>query len=160
MHMLPTLETPSAADAQKLPSCRVAAGVILDHQGRILLTRRPDGRHLGGYWEFPGGKLEPGEEGAAALARELREEIAIEIDPAWCEPIISRAFPYPHLLVRLTMYLVRLREPVTVRNRQVSDHRWVDADALETFTLPPPNVELLPAIRDHFRSHPAASTPH
>ncbi|RZA12477.1 MAG: NUDIX domain-containing protein, partial [Lysobacteraceae bacterium] len=57
---------------------QVVAGVLRDAQGRVLLARRPEGRDLAGLWEFPGGKVEPGETPANALARELREELGIE----------------------------------------------------------------------------------
>jgi 8-oxo-dGTP diphosphatase len=62
------------------PVIEVAAGVILDPSRRILITQRLDHLHQGGLWEFPGGKLEPGETSRAALARELREELAIEVE--------------------------------------------------------------------------------
>lgn len=67
------------------PLIRVAAGIV-SRDGRFLLQRRPPGSHMAGYWEFPGGKLEPGETTAAALAREMGEELAVEIDavrPLW-----------------------------------------------------------------------------
>jgi len=64
----------------------VAVGVLLRSDGRFLLTSRPEGKVYAGYWEFPGGKLEPGESVAAALARELHEELGIEVAPAAVQP--------------------------------------------------------------------------
>lgn len=77
----------------------VAVGVLIDAQGRFLLTSRPPGKVYEGYWEFPGGKLEAGETVAQALRRELQEEIGVTIGAvhAWREKLVD----YPHALVRL-----------------------------------------------------------
>lgn len=77
----------------------VAVGVLIDANGAFLLTTRPPGKVYAGYWEFPGGKLEPGETLQEALARELHEELGISIGPA--EPWQEQLFDYPHALVRL-----------------------------------------------------------
>ena len=77
----------------------VAVGVLVAADGRFLLTSRPEGKVYAGYWEFPGGKVEPGESVEQALARELREEIGIEIGAA--HPWKVEIFDYPHALVRL-----------------------------------------------------------
>ena len=77
----------------------VAVGVLIDAEGRFLLTSRPDGKVYAGYWEFPGGKLEAGESVEAALKRELHEELGIAVDAArpWRVEIVD----YPHARVRL-----------------------------------------------------------
>ena len=77
----------------------VAVGVLIDAEGRFLLTSRPEGKVYAGYWEFPGGKLEPGETVEQALRRELHEELGITIGAAtpWQVEIVD----YPHALVRL-----------------------------------------------------------
>jgi 8-oxo-dGTP diphosphatase len=77
----------------------VAVGVLVDPAGRFLLTSRPEGKVYAGYWEFPGGKLEPGESVEAALRRELHEELGITIGPA--TPWKVDMMDYPHALVRL-----------------------------------------------------------
>ena len=81
------------------PITEVAVGVLIDSQGRFLLTSRPPGKVYEGYWEFPGGKLEAGETVAAALRRELQEEIGVTVGAvqAWREKLVD----YPHALVRL-----------------------------------------------------------
>ncbi len=81
------------------PITEVAVGVLIDPQGRFLLTSRPTGKVYEGYWEFPGGKLEPGETVAEALRRELQEEIGITIGVVhvWRDTLVD----YPHALVRL-----------------------------------------------------------
>jgi 8-oxo-dGTP diphosphatase len=81
------------------PVTEVAVGILIDAQGRYLLTSRPEGKVYAGYWEFPGGKLEAGETVEQALRRELQEEIGITIGPvfAWRDAVVD----YPHALVRL-----------------------------------------------------------
>lgn len=83
----------------------VAVGVLLDAQGRFLLTSRPEGKVYAGYWEFPGGKLEAGESVEQALRRELQEEIGLVIGSA--EPWRVELVDYPHALVRLNFCKVR-----------------------------------------------------
>jgi 8-oxo-dGTP diphosphatase len=82
----------------------VAAAVLQRENGSFLLAQRPAGKVYAGYWEFPGGKIEPGEPADRALARELREELGIEIGEAF--PWITRVFTYPHGTVRLHFYRV------------------------------------------------------
>mgnify|MGYP006279616147 CR=1 FL=1 len=83
----------------------VAVGVLIDPQGRFLLTTRPPGKAYAGYWEFPGGKVEAGESVEQALRRELQEEIGVTIASA--EPWKVEMFDYPHALVRLHFCRVR-----------------------------------------------------
>lgn len=86
------------ADTARTP-VDVAVGILMDTQGRFLLTSRPPGKVFEGYWEFPGGKLEPGETVEQALRRELQEEIGVTIGPTrvWR----TEEFDYPHARVRL-----------------------------------------------------------
>ena len=89
---------PRVRDGQRSP-VDVAVGVLIDACGRFLLTSRPAGKVYAGYWEFPGGKVEPGETIEQALRRELHEELGITIGPAlpWHVELVN----YPHALVRL-----------------------------------------------------------
>ena len=91
-------ERPREGGADR-PITEVAVGVLIDLQGRFLLTTRPPGKVYAGYWEFPGGKLEAGESVEQALRRELQEEIGVTIGQAhpWQEQLVD----YPHALVRL-----------------------------------------------------------
>jgi mutator protein MutT len=97
----------STAVAERTP-VDVAVGVLVDPQGRFLLTSRPEGKVYAGYWEIPGGKVEPGETVEEALRRELHEEIGITIGPA--EPWHVTLHDYPHALVRLHFCKVRAWE--------------------------------------------------
>jgi 8-oxo-dGTP diphosphatase len=87
------------------PVTEVAVGVLVDPEGRFLLTSRPQGKVYAGYWEFPGGKLEAGETVEDALRRELHEELGITIGPA--EPWHVLMMDYPHARVRLHFRKVR-----------------------------------------------------
>ena len=111
----------------------VAVGVLLDASGRFLLTSRPAGKVWAGYWEFPGGKIEPGESVAAALARELHEEIGVAIDAP--EPWRVELFEYPHARVRLHFCKVR---------RWHGDFEMREAQAMAWQTLPVQVAPLLP----------------
>ena len=93
-----------SAQAERTP-VDVAVGVLVDADGRFLLTSRPPGKVYAGYWEFPGGKLEAGESVEHALRRELHEELGIEIGPA--EPWKVEVMDYPHARVRLHFCKVR-----------------------------------------------------
>lgn len=87
------------AEGVQRPITEVAVGILVDAQGRYLLTSRPAGKVYAGYWEFPGGKLEAGEDVEQALRRELQEEIGVTIGAAiaWRQSVVD----YPHALVRL-----------------------------------------------------------
>lgn len=95
--------TPAAPPDRKVT--RVAVGVLVRADGHVLLADRPTGKPYAGYWEFPGGKIEPGEEVDAALARELHEELGIDIGPS--VPWVTFEFDYPHAYVELQFRLVR-----------------------------------------------------
>lgn len=111
----------------------VAVGVLLDAEGRFLLTSRPEGKVYAGYWEFPGGKLEAGETVAQALRRELQEEIGLVIGAA--EPWRVELVDYPHALVRLNFCKVRQWSgPLEMREGQ--RFAWAD--------LPVPVAPVLP----------------
>src|SRR3972149_4101459 len=83
----------------------VAVAVIERDDGRVLLAERPHDKEYAGYWEFPGGKIEQGEQPEQALARELHEELGVELDVAF--PWVTCTYAYPHRAVRLHFYRVR-----------------------------------------------------
>ncbi|MBU3621262.1 NUDIX domain-containing protein [Polynucleobacter sp. CS-Odin-A6] len=87
------------------PVTEVAAGILLDAEGRYLLGQRPEGKPYAGYWEVPGGKIESGESVFAALKRELREELGIEIESS--EELVVLEHDYPHAYVRLHVSIIR-----------------------------------------------------
>ena len=86
------------------PLTLVAVGILRRPDGSVLLAQRPPGKPYAGYWEFPGGKIEPGESSFDALRRELHEELAIDITAA--EPLITQRHDYPHAWVELRFFVV------------------------------------------------------
>ena len=87
------------------PITEVAAGILLDAQGRYLLGQRPEGKPYAGYWEVPGGKIESGESVFAALKRELQEELGIDIESS--EELVVLEHDYPHAYVRLHVSIIQ-----------------------------------------------------
>ncbi|RME32907.1 MAG: Nudix family hydrolase [Gammaproteobacteria bacterium] len=123
-----------------MTAVRVVAGVLRDRQGRVLLTQRPPQGHLGGLWEFPGGKLEPGESRSAALARELGEELGLEAVES--VPLLRLEHRYPEKLVDIEFREVLdwRGEP---RGREGQPLRWADARELCALPLPDADRPLL-----------------
>jgi len=121
----------------------VAAAVILHADGSFLLARRPEGKVYAGYWEFPGGKIEPGEPADAALARELHEELGIDVRRVY--PWVTRVFTYPHATVRLHFFRVLAwhGEP---HSREQQEIRWQRPDAPIAEPMLPANAPILAAL--------------
>lgn len=119
------------------------AAVITDARGRILLARRTEGRDLAGCWEFPGGKREPGETPEAALARELQEELGIDIEVG--EPLISVPQQYPDKRLRLDVrHLARWKG--TPRGHEGQALAWVAPDKLTRYAMPPADRPVVAAL--------------
>lgn len=131
-----------STDAPSLPVIVVAA-VCFDG-ARVLLTQRPAGTHLEGTWEFPGGKLEPGESPEEALAREMREECGVEIEVG--ESLDVTHWRYPKKSVLLLFYRARITSG-EVRHLGVAAHAWVTREALDGYTFPPADERVLGRIR-------------
>ena len=121
----------------------VAAAVILRADGAFLLARRPPGKVYAGWWEFPGGKVEAGEPAAEALARELHEELGIDVRRAW--PWLTRVFTYPHATVRLNFFRVTQwdGEP---RGREGQDLAWQRLDEPLLEPMLPANAPILASL--------------
>lgn len=125
----------------------VSAVALFDADGRVLLTQRPEGKSMAGLWEFPGGKIEVGELPVAALARELREELGIDI----CEPcstpltFVSHAYEDFHLLMLL--YVCRKWDgiPAPLEGQKLA---WKFPHEMKTMPMPPADVPLVAALID------------
>jgi 8-oxo-dGTP diphosphatase len=122
---------------------RVAAAVILGSAGEVLLAQRPPGKAYAGYWEFPGGKLEPGETGYDALVRELREELGLEVVDA--APWLVQRYTYPHADVELNFFRVFAftGEPF---GRDGQAFRWQTPGRFDVAPLLPANTAILRAL--------------
>lgn len=111
----------------------VVAGILRDPAGRILVSRRRPGTHLEHLWEFPGGKLEPGEEPAAALSRELNEELGIQVLAS--APLLSVTHHYPDKSIRLWLYEITAHSG-TPQGLEGQPLMWVDSTALAGLDMP------------------------
>ena len=121
----------------------VSAAVILRADGGFLLARRPAGKVYAGYWEFPGGKIEPGEPAAAALKRELHEELGIDVIRAY--PWITRVHTYPHATVRLNFFRV-LEWSGEPHPREAQTILWQRPDAPVAQPMLPANAPVLASL--------------
>lgn len=123
----------------------VAAAVIHDNAGRFLLAQRPPGKAYEGYWEFPGGKVEPGESAADAMRRELHEELGIDVDVDAVCPWLTRDFDYTHADVRLRFFRIyRWRGEPHGREGQLFS--WQASTALTVVPILPANGPILRAL--------------
>jgi 8-oxo-dGTP diphosphatase len=121
----------------------VVAAVLQKPDGTFLLAQRPVGKVYAGYWEFPGGKVEPGETAEAALARELNEELFIDVERAY--PWLTRDYDYEHAAVRLRFYRVT-RWSGELHGREKQAFAWQRIDALTASPLLPANGPILRAL--------------
>jgi mutator protein MutT len=124
----------------------VAAGLVFRH-GKLLITRRPPDAHLGGLWEFPGGKREPGETFEDCLTRELREELAIEVEVR--ELIESITHDYPDRSVHLKFFRCQwLRhEPQAIGCHEFV---WITKEEISSYTFPSADARLLEKVRSQW----------
>jgi mutator protein MutT len=122
---------------------RVAAGLVFDG-GRLLITQRPAEKHLGGLWEFPGGKLDDGESYPDCLRRELREELGVEVAVGSMLAAIEHA--YPEKTVRIQFYRCSLTSGVPSAI-ECADLEWITADQLDQFVFPPADTGLLGELK-------------
>jgi mutator protein MutT len=127
------------------PFIHVVAGVVIDATDRVLIAQRPVGKHMAGAWEFPGGKLEPGEERLAGLARELQEEIGITLKPP-ARPLIRVRHTYPSQDVLLDVWVVRSYSG-DPRGLDGQALRWCTQDELEAAELLPADAPIVAALR-------------
>ena len=123
---------------------QVAAGLVF-HEGTLLITQRRLHDHLGGLWEFPGGKLEPGESFSECLVRELREELAIEV--RMLQEIEDITHAYPEKTVRLKFFACELTDGVA---KPIHCHAlaWITRDELEKYEFPAADAKLLETLRE------------
>ena len=125
----------------------VVACALVDPDGRVLLARRPEGRAMAGLWEFPGGKLDPGERPEAALIRELGEELGIETRASCLAPLAFASHAYEELHLLMPLYVCR-RWWGTPRPREGQALRWVRPRAMRDYPMPPADEPLVAHLID------------
>ena len=125
----------------------VSAVALIDPDGRVLLAQRPEGKSLGGLWEFPGGKVEPGESPETALIRELQEELGIDTWASCLAPLTFASHAYPDFHLLMPLFACRKWKGF-VTGREGQNLAWVRPNALQTYPMPPADLPLIPILRD------------
>jgi len=125
----------------------VAAVVLIDVDGRILLAQRPEGKSMAGLWEFPGGKVEPGETPEAALIRELKEELGIDTSESCLAPLTFASHGYDDFHLLMPLYACR-RWKGQVQGHEGQTLKWAFVEDLGNLSMPPADKPLIPILRD------------
>jgi 8-oxo-dGTP diphosphatase len=130
-----------------LPILLVAACALVDADGRVLLAKRPPGKPLAGLWEFPGGKIEPGETPEEALIRELKEELDIDVAAKCLAPLSFASHSYPEFHLLMPLFVCRRWEG-DIAPQQGQELAWVRAQKLADYAMPPADEPLKVVLRD------------
>ncbi|MFC3570800.1 (deoxy)nucleoside triphosphate pyrophosphohydrolase [Paracoccus sp. TOH] len=125
----------------------VAAVALIDADGRVLLAQRPEGKSLAGLWEFPGGKVEPGESPETALIRELHEELGIETWQSCLAPLTFASHAYDDFHLLMPLFACRRWQGVPMP-REGQNLAWARGTELSHYPMPPADVPLIPILRD------------
>ncbi len=120
----------------------VAACALIDADGRVLIAQRPPGKPMAGLWEFPGGKVDPGERPEDALIRELEEELGIVVNEACLAPLTFASHSYEGFHLLMPLYVCR-RWQGTVTAREGQTLSWVRPNRLRDYPMPPADVPLI-----------------
>ena len=125
----------------------VVAVALVDIDGRVLISKRPDGKQLAGLWEFPGGKVEAGERPETALIRELKEEIGIDVTEACLAPLTFASHAYADFHLLMPLYVCR-RWKGLVAALEGQELAWVKPMRLGDYPMPPADIPLIPHLID------------
>jgi len=125
----------------------VAAVALVDADGRVLISKRPEGKQLGGLWEFPGGKVEADERPETALIRELKEELTIDVAESCLAPLTFASHAYPEFHLLMPLYVCR-RWKGRVQGAEGQEIAWVKPLRLRDYPMPPADVPLIPHLVD------------
>jgi 8-oxo-dGTP diphosphatase len=125
----------------------VAACALIDEDNRVLLAQRPEGRKLAGLWEFPGGKVEPGETPETALIRELQEELSITVPLPCLAPLTFASHAYDDFHLLMPLYICRKWEG-ELACREHAALKWVRASRLRDYPMSEADLPLIPILQD------------
>lgn len=131
-----------------LPVVHVAAAALVDADGRVLIAQRPQGKSMAGLWEFPGGKMEPGEIPEAALRRELYEELGIDVCPSCMLPFTFASHSYERFHLVMPVFLIRNWDGAP-RPVEAAALKWVRPLRLRDYPMPPADEPLAAMLRDY-----------
>jgi len=125
----------------------VTAVALIDPDGRVLLAQRPPGKSLAGLWEFPGGKVEPGETPELALIRELQEELGIDTWASCLAPLTFASHSYPDFHLLMPLFACRKWQGIPTP-QEGQTLAWVRPQNLRDYPMPPADLPLIPILRD------------
>ncbi len=137
----------STGEIRSVRMLLVAAVALVDADGRVLLAQRPEGKHLAGDWEFPGGKIGPDETPETALIRELREELGIETDARCLAPFTFASHAYPDFHLLMPLYVCRVWQGIA-RPCEGQKLAWVRPAELSSYPMAPADLPLVAMLRD------------
>jgi 8-oxo-dGTP diphosphatase len=120
----------------------VAACALIDADGRVLIAQRPQGKAMAGLWEFPGGKVEPGERPEISLIRELKEELGIDVKEECLAPLTFASHRYPDFHLLMPLYVCRRWDGI-VQGKEGQKLKWVRPTALRDYPMPPADEPLI-----------------
>ena len=130
-----------------VPIILVVAVALVDVDGRVLIAQRPEGKSMAGLWEFPGGKVKPGETPEHALIRELQEEIGIDVTENCLAPFTFASHRYDDFHLLMPLYVCRVWDGAVVA-REGQTLKWVRALDLKDYPMPPADIPLIAMLRD------------
>ena len=125
----------------------VVAAALIDADGRVLIAQRPKGKRLEGLWEFPGGKVDPGEVPEDALIRELKEELGIEVKAPCLAPLTFASHAYEDFHLLMPLYVCRRWEGL-VQAIDGQSLKWARPKDLRAYPMPPADAPLIPHLED------------
>jgi len=141
------MPTTAADRVRDLPVVLVAAVALVDGEGRVLLARRPEGKAMAGLWEFPGGKVEPGEPPETALVRELKEELGIDVAKSCLAPFTFASHRYDDFHLLMPLYVCRVWDGI-VAPREGQALKWLRPGDMSPRAMPPADAPLVALLRD------------
>ena len=130
------------------PILFVVAVALVDVDGRVLLAQRPEGKSMAGLWEFPGGKLAPGETPETCLIRELKEELGIDVTASCLGPFTFASHAYEDFHLLMPLYLCRVWEGIAAP-REGQTLKWLRPADMERYPMPPADQPLVAMLRDY-----------
>lgn len=133
--------------AREVPIVLVVAVALIDPDGRILIAKRPEGKKLAGLWEFPGGKVDPGETPERALIRELQEELGVDTRASCLAPIGFASHAYDDFHLLMPLYVCRVWQG-TPTGKEGQELAWVRPARLGDYPMPPADIPLVAQLRD------------
>ncbi len=125
----------------------VSAAALIDVDGRVLLTQRPEGKSMAGLWEFPGGKIEAGETPEQALIRELQEELGINTWSSCLAPLTFASHSYEDFHLLMPLFACRKWEGIP-QGKEGQNLKWVRPNQLRDYPMPPADEPIVPILRD------------